>query len=81
MREPVSADKRISLDDVRKYFSKKRIVTHKELVEKFLANNRYYDKDGISHRIRHILYGMKNQGEITLVKRGTYKVKKLIKNF
>lgn len=54
---------------------KKEQWTNKELLELLLPQYTAYDRDGLNHRLRHVLHYLSKQEKIVRVERGTYSVK------
>lgn len=75
MRKPLTGSpEALRAKDLVNLMSTKPRWTSKEIREKLIPKYTAYDRDGLDHKIRHILSYLCKQGKIQRIDRGIYQI-------
>jgi len=75
-KPPKGSPDTLSNKDLFEYMMSKNVWTYPDLLQELLPECSGYDKEGLGHRIRQILYAYTKRGLLVRISEGTYYVRK-----
>jgi len=73
-KPPTGSSDALTTRELLETLKKKQRWTSKEILDELLPKYTAYDKDGLDHKIRHILSYLTKEEKIERISRGIYKI-------